>query len=327
MADNNVQTNTSESSGSEEFSWRNLPGGEEFANGMAEFARGQSEGESDTDLGEHMRAEDYISAGDEGEGEAEVESQPSTPKVKNAPKTPEDMQSLMLAMQQQQLQMFQEMQSQIAQSQSNQVAMAVQAALAQMGLGKQEPVQQEEIDPIAALDPDDPDYFFKKTDAHIAKLEKQNRQLMERLENERNQQVQAVQAQEEMRAKQAFVSSVNGDLGRAVDYIFQGWPDSPQVNALKQMAANTVDAEWYAHGYKPEGYTQGIKKAQEMLKNMESLKHTFVPRAKTPSPVGRGGNPPSSTVEQTGLSWRQMLDSTRRNDASALREAIKNGLH
>ena len=322
MADNNVQTSTSESSGSEQFSWRNLPNGDEFASGMAEFARGTQGEDSDSDLGEHMRAEDYSDEGNSSESEVQVEQ----PVGKPAKTGPVDMQSLMLQMQQQQLQMFQEMQQQLASTQTNQVAAAVQAALAQMGLGRQEQVQ-EEVDPIAALDPDDPDYFFKKTDAHIAKLEKQNRMLMERLEGERMQQQQAVQQQQAQQAQQAFVSSVSNDLGRAVDYIFQGWPDSPQVQSLKNMAANTVDAEWHAHGYKPEGYAIGIRKAQEMLKSMEPLKHNFAPRAKTPGPVGRGNNPPSSMPEPQGLSWRQMFDTTRKNDASALREAIKNGLH
>ena len=65
-------------------------------------------------------------------------------------------------------------------------------------------------------------------------------------------------------------------------------------------------------------------------KSMESLKHSFAsgaPRSTAVPPLGRGTNPPSSTAEQGGLTWRQMLDGTRKNDASALREAIKNGLH
>ncbi|NDC10346.1 MAG: hypothetical protein EBZ75_13600, partial [Oxalobacteraceae bacterium] len=152
MADNNVQTSTSESSGSEQFSWRNLPNGDEFASGMAEFARGTQGEDTDSDLGEHMLAEDYSGEGHSSESEVQVEQ----PVGKPAKTGPVDMQSLMLQMQQQ-----------LASTQTNQVAAAVQAALAQMGLGKQEQVH-EEIDPIAALDPDDPDYFFKKTDAHIA---------------------------------------------------------------------------------------------------------------------------------------------------------------
>jgi hypothetical protein len=239
------------------------------------------------------------------------------------------MQSLMLQMQQQQLQMFNEMQQQFAMAQSQSVAQAVQAALASMGLGPKAP--EPEPDPIASLDPDDPDYFFKKTDAELMLLKRQNQELVNRLEAERQQQMMAVQQQQQMAAQQQFVSQVNNDLGRAVDYVFDGWPDTPQVTALKKMAADTVDAEWHAHGYKPEGYAKGIRKAQEMVKSMEGFKHTFAagaPKAGGIPPIGRGSNPPSSTGEQQGgLTWRQMFDQTRRNDAAALREAIKNGMH
>jgi len=314
--------NTADSTGGgeEQFSWRNLPGGEEFAEGMAAHAKGfGGDSEEESDIGERMRAEDFS-----GEEPVAQEKQPASAK----PVGPQDMQSLMLQMQQQQLQMFNEMQQQFAMSQSQSVAQAVQAALSAMGLGPKAP--EPEPDPIASLDPDDPDYFFKKTDAELMMLKKQNQELVNRLENERMQQMQAIQQQQQLQAQQTFVNQVNADLGRAVDYVFDGWPDSPQVQSLKKMAADTVDAEWHAHGYKPEGYAKGIRKAQDMVKSMESLKHSFAsgaPRSTAVPPLGRGTNPPSSTAEQGGLTWRQMLDGTRKNDASALREAIKNGLH
>jgi len=319
MSDTN-QTSAPESTGGEQFSWRNLPGGEEFAAGMAEFAtRDSGESESETDIGERMSAEDYST----GEDASETAVQPAA----QTQSKPMDMQSLMIQMQQQQLQMFSEMQQQIAMQQSQSVAAAVQAALAQLGLGQQQQAPQE-VDPIAALDPDDPDYFFKKTDAELMMLKKQNQELVNRLENERMQQMQAVQQQQAMQQQQTFVSQVSADLGRAVDYVFQGWPDSPQVQALKQLAANTVDAEWHATGYKPEGYAIGIRKAQQMLKSMEGMKHSFAaPKTNTP-PVGRGMVPSASVPDTSGgRTWRQMLDGTRKNDAFALREAIKNGLH
>lgn len=304
--------------GEEQFSWRNLPGGEEFAEGMAAHAKGLGgDSEEDSDIGERMRAEDFNS-------EESVEQEAPARRAK--PVEPQDMQSLMLQMQQQQLQMFNEMQQQFAMSQSQSVAQAVQAALSAMGLGPRAP--EPEPDPIASLDPEDPDYFFKKTDAELNLLKRQNQELVARLEGERQQQMMAIQQQQQMQAQQTFVNQVNSDLGRAVDYVFDGWPDTPQVQSLKKMAADTVDAEWHAHGYKPEGYAKGIRKAQEMVKTMESLKHTFAAntRASMP-PVGRGTNPPSSTAEQGGLTWRQMFDNTRKNDAYALREAIKNGMH
>ena len=319
MSDSN-QTNAPESTGGEQFSWRNLPGGDEFAAGMAEFATRDSGGDdSDTDIGERMSAEDYQTGSDANESAV----QPAT----QSQSKPMDMQSLMIQMQQQQLQMFNEMQQQIAMQQSQSVAAAVQAALASMGIGQQQQVQ-EEIDPIAALDPDDPDYFFKKTDAELMMLKRQNQELVNRLETERMQQMQAVQQQQQLQQQQTFVSQVNNDLGRAVDYVFQGWPDSPQVQALKQLAANTVDAEWHATGYKPEGYAIGIRKAQQMLKSMEGMKHNFAALKSANPPVGRGMVPSSSVPEANGaVTWRQMFDTSRKNDANALREAIKNGLH
>lgn len=305
--------------GDEQFSWRNLPGGEEFAEGMAAHAKGlEGDSDDDSDIGERMRAEDF--SGEDAPQETATRSA--------KPVAAQDMQSLMLQMQQQQLQMFNEMQQQFAMSQSQSVAQAVQAALAAMGLGQRAP--EPEPDPIESLDPDDPDYFFKKTDAELNLLKRQNQELVARLEGERQQQMMAIQQQQQMQAQQTFVNQVNSDLGRAVDYVFDGWPDSPQVQSLKKMAADTVDAEWHAHGYKPEGYAKGIRKAQEMMKSMENLKHTFAagaPRSTAMPPVGRGTNPPSSTAEQGGLTWRQMFDNTRRNDAAALREAIKNGMH
>jgi hypothetical protein len=319
MSDSN-QTNAPESTGGEQFSWRNLPGGDEFAAGMAEFATRDSGGDdSDTDIGERMSADDYQTGSDASESAVQPAGQSQS--------KPMDMQALMIQMQQQQLQMFNEMQQQIAMQQSQSVAAAVQAALASMGIGQQQQVQ-EEIDPIAALDPDDPDYFFKKTDAELMMLKRQNQELVNRLETERMQQMQAVQQQQQLQQQQTFVSQVNNDLGRAVDYVFQGWPDSPQVQALKQLAANTVDAEWHATGYKPEGYAIGIRKAQQMLKSMEGMKHNFAaPKAGNP-PVGRGMVPGSSVPEANGaVTWRQMFDTSRKNDANALREAIKNGLH
>lgn len=279
---------------------------------------------SDND-GDGGDAFDQIVAATETDGEDQSEpTRNAEPQAQAKPETkqsgPDPWQYVMV---------MQEQQAQLAAQIPNMVAQAVAQALAQVQ-ASQQPQPQAEVDPLAALDQNDPDYYVKKFDLQMQRLEKQNAELRAKLEGrEKSEQEQMTQAQRQAQHQQ-FVAQVNADLTKAVDFVTDGWPQTPQVQSLREAAANIIDKVWYDSGWRPEGYTAGIKQAQQWISQFAAFKNPPPAQGQQRAPVSgsraASTTPGTEPIQNPKAFWDQ-LASTRSQDAAALRQSWRQGDH
>lgn len=150
------------------------------------------------------------------------------------------------------------------------IATAVKETIA--ALGFQPPAAPAPQDPYAGIDPEAPDAEWQRMQIH-------NRLLQERIDKlegkwqqtEQTWQQQQQQAQQQAQQQQ-FVGWVNENVSKGTDYFFQGWPETPQTAALKQMAATQIDAEWSRNGYTQEGFTKAVQAVRPHIEAIKQFK-------------------------------------------------------
>lgn len=243
------------------------------------------------------------------QGQQTQEQQPSEPKF--------DPMAFALHTQEQ----FTQLASQLPQMVAQAVAQAMQGVL------PKQPEPPPPPNPLDALDPNDPDYHIKRYDLQLQQLADQNRRLQERLDAQENGVKQQQQQAQQQAQQQQFVGYVNTELNKAVGSLFQGWPDTPQIKALKEAAANKIDKAWYDSGWQPHGYNEGFKQARELVNQFSAFKNTPPPAAQARPPVqssrAAATTPGAQTVKSDRDFWSQ-LDATLDQDARVLR-AIQRG--
>lgn len=189
---------------------------------------------------------------------------------------------------------------QLQMQQQNQQFMQVLQQLAQNNA----PQQTLEPDPMDALDPSDPDYYYKQLEVKNHKLEQRLAGLEGKLsqaDQERLRQEQDRKTQQQWQEMSAWRDT---QVTKGVDYLFKGFPDAPQVNDAKDTVAALFDAEWRRlssekHGteYHVDAYGEAVQRVMPRMKLYEGLKARTAPAARQPqNTTGAQGAP---RVQQT----------------------------
>jgi len=179
--------------------------------------------------------------------------------------------------QEQVLQLFAQQQQWNQQALPMAVAEGVKQALAAMGF--QAPAAPAPADPYAGIDPESPDADWQR-------MQIDNRLMREELASLKNKWAQneqtwkqQQQAQQQQAQQEQFAGWVNENVSKGADFFFQGWPETPQTQALKQMAATQIDAEWARRGYTQAAFTQAVAAVKPALEAIKQFK---------PAPQGAG---------------------------------------
>jgi hypothetical protein len=214
-----------------------------------------------------------------------VAAAPAKPKSEVAAAVEAVAQQTQLALQAMQLQM----------QQQNQQFMQVLQQLAQGNA----PAQQLEPDPLEALDPNDPDFYFKQLEIKNQKLE----QRLAKFEGKLTQAEQERQAQLESAKQQKQWEEMSnwrdGNVTKGVEYLFKGFPNSPQVDEAKDTVAALFDSQWrrlsserYNTEYHVDAYGEAVAAVQKRMKLYDGLRARPTTAARQPqNTAGANGAP------------------------------------
>lgn len=161
------------------------------------------------------------------------------------------------------------------------------------------PQQQLEPDPLEALDPSDPDYYYKQLEIKNHKLEQRLAGLEGKLsqaDQERLRQEQEYKSRQQWQEMSAWRDT---NVTKGVDYLFKGFPDGPQVNDAKDTVAALFDAEWrrlssekFGTEYHTDAYGEAVQRVMPRMKLYEGLKARPVAAARQPqNTTGAQGAP------------------------------------
>lgn len=300
-----------------DFSWNNLPDTAEITSGLTQIAQQMAadEASADPDLG------DPPDGGQVTDGAPEAQDAAPAAKTPVKPAAPLDpmaaLQTMTQQMQQQNLLAQQAMQQQMQQFMAEMVKT----------LRPEQPAKvEQELDPMADLDENDPDYTFKMLEARNIKLERELRKVQDRFSRQDQEAQTAQQTAAQQQQHQQFVQNVTKDLQASVDYVFRGWPETEHVQSLKELAAARIDAQWASGGYTAESLGAAIRDTQKHMQRFEAFKTAKAPTPSgRPTQVGRGGNPASDVAQKpitsTNEFWRNLEND--KTYAEQLRSALR----
>lgn len=161
------------------------------------------------------------------------------------------------------------------------------------------PAQQLEPDPLEALDPNDPDFYFKQLEIKNQKLEQRLAKFEGKLtqaEQERQAQVEAAKQQKQW---EEMSNWRDGNVTKGVDFLFKGFPETPQVIDAKETVAALFDAQWrrlsserFNTEYHVDAYGDAVAAVQKRMKLYDGLKARPTTAAKQPqNTAGANGAP------------------------------------
>ncbi len=237
----------------------------------------------------------------DGDGQQTSDDGQDVQATEPAPQATEQKQQPSSGMTQEQiLQLFAQQQQWNQQALPQVIAAAVQQTIQAMGLQQQaQAAPAAPADPYAGIDPNSPDAEWQRMQVDNQIMRQELAALKNKWQQtEQTWQQQQQQAQEQAQQQQ-FTGWVNENVSKATDFFFSGWNDSPQTQALKQMAATQIDAEWARRGYTQAGFTQAV---QAVRPHIESIKQ-FKPAPQTapnraPGAGQRPGQAPSPAAQQ-----------------------------